>query len=76
MKPTLLIAESDAELRKAYRRYLTACGYGVETASDGLDCLEKLCRLASVVLVLDGEPRWGEAGGVLAWLRDESARSG
>ena len=76
MKPTLLIAESDAELRDACRRFLTGCGYDVDTAADGLDCLEKLRRLAPVVLVLDRELRWGEADGVLAWLRDESTTSG
>ena len=53
MKPTLLIAQSDAELRDAYRRFLTGRGYDVETAADGLDCLEKLRRVAPAVLVLD-----------------------
>jgi DNA-binding response OmpR family regulator len=75
MRPTLLIAESDAELRDACRRFLTAGGYDVETAADGLDCLEKLRRLVPVVLVLDREVRWGGADGVLAWLREESATS-
>jgi DNA-binding response OmpR family regulator len=76
MKPILLIAESDAELRDAYRRFLTGCGYDVDTAADGLDCLEKLRRLTPAVLVLDRELRWGGADGVLAWLRDEIAASG
>jgi CheY-like chemotaxis protein len=76
MKPTLVIAESDAELRGAYWRFLTGRGYHVETADDGLDCLEKLRRLAPVVLVLDRELRWGGVDGVLACLREESAGSG
>ena len=76
MKPTLLIAQSDAELRDAYRRFLTGRGYDVETAADGLDCLEKLRRVAPAVLVLDRELRWGGADGVLAWLREEREGSG
>jgi CheY-like chemotaxis protein len=42
-------------LRDAYRRFLTGLGYDVETAADGLDCLEKLRRLAPAVCVLDRE---------------------
>jgi DNA-binding response OmpR family regulator len=76
MKPTLLIAESDAELRDAYRRFLTGRGYDLETAADGLDCLEKLRRVTPAVLVLDRGLRWGGADGVLAWLREERAASG
>jgi DNA-binding NtrC family response regulator len=73
MRPTLLIAESDAELRDAYRRLLAGHGFDVETAADGLDCLEKLRRLAPEVCVLDRDLCWGGADGVLAWLREESA---
>ena len=76
MRPTLLIAESDAELRGVYRRLLSECGYDVETAADGLDCLEKLRRLTPTVCVLDRELRWCGADGVLAWLREERATSG
>ena len=76
MKPILLIAESDAELRDAYRRLLAGHGFDVETAADGLDCLEKLRRLAPEVLVLDPELRWGGGDGLLARLREERATSG
>ena len=76
MKSILLIAESDAELRDAYRTFLTGRGYDVETATDGLDCLEKLRRLTPAVCVLARELRWGGADGVLACLREESAGSG
>jgi DNA-binding response OmpR family regulator len=76
MKPTLLIADSDAELCATYRRYLNWHGYDVETAADGLDCLEKLRWLRPAVCVLDRELRWGGADGVLAWLREERATPG
>jgi DNA-binding response OmpR family regulator len=73
MRPTLLIAEGDAGLRAVYQRFLSERGYDVQTASDGLDCLEKLRRVRPVVLVLDRELRWGGGDGVLAWLREEHA---
>ena len=76
MKQTLLIANGDAELCDLYRRFLTARGYDVEISLDGLDCLEKLRRLETAVLVLDLELRWGGGDGVLAWLRDESLMPG
>jgi DNA-binding response OmpR family regulator len=76
MKPTLLVADSDAELCDVYRTFLTRHGYDVETAADGLDCLEKLRRRTPAVCVLDRELRWGGADGVLAWLRDENSTSG
>jgi DNA-binding NtrC family response regulator len=71
MKRTLLIAEGDAELCDIYRSFLSECGYLVETASDGLDCLTKLRQVSPAVLVQDREIRSGGADGVLAWLREE-----
>ena len=76
MRPTLLIAESDAELRAIYQRFLSERGYDVDTVSDGLDCLEKLRRLNPAALVLDLELRWGGGDGVLAWLREDGIRFG
>jgi len=73
MKPALLIADSNAELCAIYRRFLNGRGYDVETAANGLDCLEKLRRLTPAVCVLDQELQWGGADGVLAWLREERA---
>jgi DNA-binding response OmpR family regulator len=72
MKPTVLLAEGDAELCDMYRNFLCGRGYHVETAADGLDCLEKLRRALPAVLVLDHELCWGGGDGVLAWLREES----
>src|SRR5215472_6746841 len=76
MKPTLLIADTDAELCDFYQKFLTARGYEVETASDGLDCLAKLRRATPAAVVLDLELHWGGGDGVLAWLREERAASG
>jgi two-component system response regulator MprA len=76
MKPILLIAEGNAELRERFTTYLTWQGYEVETASDGLDCLEKVRQVMPAVLVLDRELRWGGGDGVLACLREESKMHG
>jgi DNA-binding response OmpR family regulator len=73
MNPMLLVAEGDPELREDYQRYLARCGYAVESAADGLECLDKLRRLMPAVLVLDRELRWGGGDGVLAWLREQDA---
>jgi CheY-like chemotaxis protein len=72
MKPTLLVAEGDSELRDIYGEFL-AGSYDVQTAADGLDCIEKLRRLMPTVLVLDRELRWGGGDGVLAWMREQDA---
>src|SRR5262245_18589590 len=73
MRPLLLVAEGDAELREAYREALARHSYNVETAADGLECLEKLRQLMPEVLVLDRDLRWGGGDGVLAWLREQCA---
>jgi CheY-like chemotaxis protein len=71
VKPTLLIAEGDAELCDIYQKILKGCGYEVTTASDGLGCLEKLCQDMPKVLVLDLELSWGGGDGILARLREQ-----
>jgi DNA-binding NtrC family response regulator len=76
LKPTLLIAESDADLRDVYRKFLGERDYEVETASDGLDCLAKLRQRMPAVLVLDLELPWGGGDGVLAWLREHRVTAG
>jgi DNA-binding response OmpR family regulator len=76
MNQTLLIADGDAELCGVYQRFITARGYRVETASDGLDCLAKLRRATPAAVLLDLDLRWGGGDGVLAWLRAEKAASG
>jgi DNA-binding NtrC family response regulator len=73
MRHTLLIAEGDAELCDVYRRFLAARGFTVETATNGLDCLEKLRRVKPTALVLDHNLHWGGGDGVLAWLREQDA---
>jgi DNA-binding response OmpR family regulator len=76
MRPTLLVAEGDPELREVYQNYLAQRSYDVDTAADGLECLAKLRRRMPAVLVLDWEVRWGGGDGVLAWLREHGDAAG
>jgi DNA-binding response OmpR family regulator len=71
MDRTVLIADGAPELCAIYRTFLTGRGYSVETATDGLDCMEKVRRLRPAVVVLDPELHLGGGAGVLAWLREE-----
>jgi DNA-binding NtrC family response regulator len=71
MKPRVLIADSDVELGEVYRMFLVRQGYAVDTATHGLECVEKLRRSMPAALVLDLELPWGGGDGVLGWLRDE-----
>jgi len=68
---TVLIAESDEPTRDAMRQYLLLRGYGVETATGGVECLDKLRRGTTGVVVLDSALAWGGGDGVLAVMRDE-----
>jgi DNA-binding NtrC family response regulator len=70
MESAILIAVADESMRDSYAMVFAEEGYRVVTASDGLDCLNKLCRVIPEVLVLDKELLWGGADGVLAVLRD------
>jgi DNA-binding response OmpR family regulator len=76
MRPTVLVADDDSQLRDLYRIFLGERGYEIETAADGLDCLEKLRATRPAVLVVDLGLRWGGCDGVLAWLREGHTPSG
>lgn len=76
MRPTVLIADGDAELCDLHRRFLSERGYQVEAAFDGLDCLTKLRQQTPAALVLDLELRWGGGDGVLDWIREEGSMRG
>jgi len=72
MKPTLLIADGDAELCDLYKMLLGKCGYEVKIASDGMECLRTLCQVEPAVLLLDQQLGWGGGDGVVAYMREES----
>jgi CheY-like chemotaxis protein len=71
MKPLLLIAEGDDEVRHRLACFFSAHGYEVATAAGGLDCVRQLRQRRPVACVLDQELRWGGSAGVLAVMRDD-----
>ena len=71
MKSRVLIADSDADLRELLQIFLSASGYDVAMASDGLQCLEQMQRFLPNVLVVEREMPWGGGDGVVARLREE-----
>jgi len=72
MKARVLVADSDASLARVYCLLLAHRGYEVHTASNGLDCLLKLCDVLPDILLLDRDLLWGGADGVIARIRDGS----
>lgn len=68
--PTILIAESDRELRDIYREFMLEHGFDVEITGDGLDCLAKMRRRVPDRLILDLDLPWGGGDGVLALMAE------
>jgi CheY-like chemotaxis protein len=71
MTANILIADRDPLVRDQCSRFLSAHGYDVATAADGLQCIERLRSCCPDLLVLDPEILWGGGAGVLAWLTCE-----
>lgn len=69
MNTRLLVADSDPSLADIYCRFFTSHGYDVDTASDGLACLDKL--YGTDVLILDLSLPWGGGDGVLEHMQDD-----
>src|SRR5437868_575170 len=71
MKASLLIASTDESLLDLATRLLTSCGFQVDVASTGVDCLARLREQTPDVLVLDDTLLWGGGDGILALLEEE-----
>src|SRR5437867_11466771 len=72
MQPLLLLTDPDPILTVVLQRCLLRRGFDVQTASAGVDCLQKLRYFEPQVLVLSDELLWGGSAGVLAFLREEA----
>ena len=72
MKADVLIAEADVKLCRSYQRLFSGSGLRVETATDGLDCWNKLRASSPDALMVDVNLLWGGCDGVLARLREDS----
>jgi CheY-like chemotaxis protein len=70
MDATLLIAGDPSASRETMERFFADCGFRVEVAGDGLECLDKVRSSKPDVLVVDLETPWGGAGGVVAFLHE------
>jgi CheY-like chemotaxis protein len=71
MKGRVLLADNDATLCDIYHQYFRSCGYLVETAVNGVECLHKFRQFLPDVLVLEWDMPWGGGCGVLARLHEE-----
>ena len=70
MSLRILIADPDKYLLNVYRDYLEQHGFGVLTATSGLECVEKLRERCPDVLVLEPSLPWGGGDGVLAMMHE------
>jgi len=68
---TALVVDADRETREVWCWLLTSWGYRVETAGDGLECLNQLHQFVPDVLILGSQLPWGDSDGVLAVLHDD-----
>ncbi|MHB1035498.1 MAG: response regulator [Pirellulales bacterium] len=67
----VLLADPNGFLLDSYRRHLWRNGFEVATATDGLQCLEKLRQFTPDVLVLEPMLRWGGGDGVLTVMFED-----
>lgn len=71
-KPTLLITDTDSKLCEIYQQFISQFGFGVETATNGSDCLKKWELVNPLVLVLDRELPFEGGKSILDRLNQES----
>jgi carbon storage regulator len=69
----LLIADPEPLRLETYRRFLARKGFGVRTATTGVECVCRLRDGTPDALVLHSRLLWGGAVGVLALMSDPSS---
>lgn len=67
----VVIADPDECLLDHYRNYLEQHGFEVATATNGVECVERLRECSPDVLVLEPSIPWGWGDGVLAMMHEE-----
>lgn len=75
MERHLLVADACDALAERLRKFFLSLGFRVDTAVDGLECVEILRRSHPNVLVLDANLPWGGGDGVLARMRADASSS-
>lgn len=71
MPHQVLVASESAFRRTWYVDELTSNGMDVTTASDGVDCITKMCHVRPDVVLLELSLLWGGSQGVLAVRAEE-----
>ncbi len=71
MSIRVLIADPDRYLLAAYKEQLSAEGFDVATAQDGLECLQKARQSMPDVLVLEPAIPWGGGDGIMALMQED-----
>jgi len=67
---SVLHADGDRETRITHADFLASRGFQMQTAGDGIDCLQKLRQAVPDLLILDRELPWGGGDGVVAVMRE------
>lgn len=67
----VLIAQSSVEIQSEMANWYQRQGFETIVASGGTECMELLCGMNPILIVLDQHLLWGGADGVLACLRSE-----
>jgi DNA-binding response OmpR family regulator len=68
----VLLADPDEELLALYSNQLVEAGFEVETATDGVTCVERLKSFDPDLLVLEPMIPWGQGEGIMTLMREEA----
>jgi DNA-binding response OmpR family regulator len=71
MSIRVLIADTDRYLLASYKQELSSRGFGVATARNGLECLQRLREFMPDVLVLEPAIPWGGGDGIVTLMHEE-----
>ncbi len=71
MSQRILIADPDQRLSHSYADRLIEVGFEVQTACDGLACIDALKDFDPDLLVLEPQIPWGQGDGVVSLMREE-----
>ncbi len=75
-KRTVLVVDDEANVREMLCRYLTNHGFHVETATNGIECLDKAKRLNPAAITLDAVMPGLDGWATLAALKANKATAG
>jgi DNA-binding response OmpR family regulator len=71
MPARILLADADRRLTEIYREHLEDLGLAVQTAADGVQCVNLLREFRPNLLMLGTSLPWGGCDGVLAFIKEE-----